>query len=229
MKRNTQLIEKRNLDCSSIDLVGIFKTIQGEGPFSGQPAIFIRLAGCNLQCPGCDTDYTTDRRQLHASEIIEQIVTMGQPPFLVVITGGEPFRQDITALANGLFATGYRVQIETNGTLPPSKQLHDEVYIVCSPKTGKINEEMQQRMNALKYVMSADSVADDGLPIKALDHSVKNVVARPPAGFTGPVYLQPMDGHNTAQNHRNVEAVKQSCLTHGYILQLQIHKIIGVE
>ena len=58
-KINSQAIEKSaHYTTRSYDVHSIFPTIQGEGPFVGQPAIFIRLAGCNLQCPACDTDYT---------------------------------------------------------------------------------------------------------------------------------------------------------------------------
>jgi len=227
---NTQPIEKKiQSDGLSLDIVGIFPTIQGEGPFTGHRAVFIRLAGCNLQCPGCDTDYTSNREARKIGFIGAEVMALMEPGALVVITGGEPFRQNITPLANGLNDCGYDVQIETNGTLPPSPGLSDNVVVVCSPKAGKINGQMQCRANAFKYVMHADSVAEDGLPILALDHSARPLVARPPIGNTLPVYLQPMDSYNIAQNHRNTKAVLDSCMKHGYILQLQIHKLLGVE
>ena len=59
MKTNTQEPEKIDRD-RHLDVHSIFHTIQGEGPYCGHPAVFIRLAGCNLQCPGCDTGRSDD-------------------------------------------------------------------------------------------------------------------------------------------------------------------------
>lgn len=226
---NTQKIEKSvDSDGSELDIHSMFFTIQGEGPYSGQRALFIRLAGCNLQCPGCDTDYTSKRQTVTITHALRLIRQVGVPPFLVVITGGEPFRQNISKLTNALVILGYTVQVETNGTLPPSKNLHKNVKIVCSPKTGSVHPEIMKRANCFKYVIHSDSVhAEDGLPILALDHSAKPKVARPRAGAE--VYIQPMDCENETQNARNMEAARQSCMTFGHTLQLQIHKIIGVE
>lgn len=233
MLPNTQPIEVR--DVSSPDLLdvhSIFYTIQGEGPFAGCPAVFIRLAGCNLQCPGCDTDYTNGRERLSISEIVDVYVTLTHDvPALpiVVITGGEPFRQNLSSLVLA-FSTVTRVQIETNGVLPIPENFPKTVTIVCSPKTSKINPKNLGRISAFKYVMHADSVDPyDGLPVEALNHSNSGKVARPPEDFTGSVYLQPMDCKNEAQNALNLKAVLKSCMAFNYTLQLQIHKIIGVE
>ena len=229
---NHQMPEKIATDqLSHLDIHSIFLTIQGEGPFAGRKAIFVRLAGCNLQCPGCDTEYTQGRQTLHISNIIEQVYELSPEQCLVVITGGEPFRQDISSLANALTSSRYTVQVQTNGTLSPSSNLDPDVYIVCSPKTGSINKKILKHPRlSLKYVVHADSVdKDDGLPILALDHTARPKVARPPMGFTGNVYIQPMDAQNSSQNRRNLQTAMRSCLKFGYILQLQIHKIIGVD
>ena len=68
--KNQQLADKPVLNETGLSLQvnSIFYTIQGEGPFAGRPAIFIRLAGCNLQCPGCDTEYTK-RQTMTVDEI----------------------------------------------------------------------------------------------------------------------------------------------------------------
>lgn len=228
---NTQPPEKSITSSTGheLEVHSVFRTIQGEGPFTGYPAIFIRLAGCNLQCPGCDTEYTQDRKRLTLEQIYDILVSDEcKGPRLVVITGGEPFRQNISPLANVLVKAGFIVQVESNGTLPPNKNLSDDVVIVCSPKTGSVNGKMFARANCFKYVMHADSVdPTDGLPILALDHSASPRVARPRTGSR--VYLQPMDTKNIAQNHRNMMAVRDSCIKNGYILQLQLHKLIGVQ
>lgn len=228
---NTQEREKSIASSTGkeLEIHSIFRTIQGEGPFTGFPAIFIRLAGCNLQCPGCDTEYTQGRQRMGLEDIYNRLLSPEcAGPRLVVITGGEPFRQNISVLANTLLKAGFRVQVETNGTLPPSKDLSDDVVIVCSPKTGSVNGKMFTRANCFKYVMHADSVDPvDGLPILALDHSASPKVARPRPGAR--VYLQPADVKNIAQNHHNLVAVRDSCIANGYILQVQLHKIIGVK
>ena len=233
MHQNEQPMEKyRDSNGISLDVQSIFWTIQGEGPFSGHPAVFIRLAGCNLQCPGCDTDYTSKRHMMTMPDVVDQVFFYNklEKPCLVVITGGEPFRQNITPLANRLLQCGYQVQVETNGTLAPPDKFPSRAVIVCSPKAGKINQTLMPEINAFKYVLHKDSQhPDDGLPIQALGHTAKPFVARPPARDTRPVYLQPMDVQDIVENQDNTKAVADACMKHGYILQLQVHKIIDVE
>jgi 7-carboxy-7-deazaguanine synthase len=233
---NQQPVEKR-VRSTQLDVHSIFATIQGEGPFCGTPAVFIRLAGCNLQCPSCDTDYTSTRKKSSADEIVIAIRALSLVG-LVVITGGEPFRQEITTLLQKLCDAGYYVQIETNGTLSPDiNSLHlfntmiDQrtgVYVVCSPKTGKVHTNITKIACCYKYVGGTSSLTDslDGLPDEALHHPAKPRVARPPAGWNRPIYLQPIDEKNHEINQKNIKACVTSCMKHGYILQLQIHKIL---
>jgi len=234
---NNQSIEKYQ-NRKLLDVHSIFYTIQGEGPFSGTPAVFIRLAGCNLQCPFCDTDYSSARSTISLAGVVD-IVRGLRPSGLVVITGGEPFRQNISPLLDRLVDYGFYVQLETNGSLEPWLD-HDRlginlsdrfgVYIVVSPKTPKIHPEAHRVAHAYKYVLSADSIADDGLPTVVLGHG-RTQVARPTQYSVGttPVYLSPMDSGDPSVNVANVQAAVKSCLENGYIFQLQIHKLIGVE
>ena len=100
---NIQPIEKlaHPVD-GKLDVHSIFFTIQGEGPFTGHPAIFIRLAGCNLQCPKCDTDYTSKRSRMLYQDILGEVRRLTPKTHknrtLIVITGGEPLRQDLHML-----------------------------------------------------------------------------------------------------------------------------------
>lgn len=232
-----------------IDVHSIFYTIQGEGPLVGVPAVFVRLAGCNLQCPGCDTDYTNGRHTMSFASIVEGIADVSAPQRsprtldypLVVISGGEPFRQRVVfGLIAHLINHGHRVQVETNGTLGPTTPTQEhalrawtrrkQLLIVCSPKAGRINRELQPYICAYKYVLNADSVnADDGLPILALDHPAAPYVARPPLGSDVPVYVQPMDSRDPYKDKANLHATIESCMRYGYTLCLQTHKIIGLE
>jgi organic radical activating enzyme len=229
---NNQPAEKSEMrDPDTLQVHSIFPTMQGEGPFVGQPCIFVRLAGCNLQCPMCDTDYTSVRRDMTVLEIAREIASYTTYP-LVVITGGEPFRQDLGGLVGYLQSIGKKVQIETNGTLYGDFLEHPQpdLTIVCSPKAGSINKKLAPHIAALKYVVCHDSVdQEDGLPLLALAHSASPKVARPPKGFTGPVYVQPADSDNDRENQKHLKVAIASCMSHGYTLCLQTHKIIGMD
>jgi 7-carboxy-7-deazaguanine synthase len=248
---NNQPIEKRvSADASTIDVHSIFLTIQGEGPFCGQPCVFVRLAGCNLQCPACDTDYTSTRKQMGPYEILAEINERWRANRwrrgLVVITGGEPFRQNLSRLFDVLVSEGYDVQVETNGTLAPcldedyrpyvnslSRYAPDRfpgIYVVCSPKTGKIHPDIYRVACALKYVVKAGDVRpEDGLPLHALDHRSNPYPARPPEDWDRPIYIQPLDEKDSVLNEANMQVAVAMSIQHGYTLQLQIHKFLGVE
>lgn len=248
---NIQPIEKRvDSDGQFLDVHSIFYTIQGEGPLSGRAAVFIRLAGCNLQCPGCDTQYTEGRKTMDIHDICDEAYRQIDPDHnyhmpIAVITGGEPFRQNLTPLCNLLMTylfdkQGFEVQIETNGTLPISFQLPSEVTIVCSPKTPIVHPSVGERAY-FKYVLDANSIdSDDNLPIHVLGNNLlAKRVARPPSGNNRDIYVTPMDpgelpgsdemGELSVQYHFNKQAVIDAAKFHGYIAQLQIHKLFQVE
>lgn len=233
-----------------LDVHSIFNTIQGEGPFAGSPAVFIRLAGCNLQCPWCDTEYTDRRTLLSPSQLVEAVQELrpsaprherrrAAPDHalpLVVITGGEPFRQSMEAFVRAAFRAGYRVQVETNGTLFDPDFPYQMATIVCSPKTPKVNANLEQHIAALKYILQSGHVAEDGLPADTMGETWS--VHKPTEAFTGEVYVQPLDesGNGDAlafttnpANVANLAAAVQSALKHGYRLCIQTHKLSGVE
>lgn len=224
-----------------IDYINTFKTIQGEGPFVGFSSVFVRLAGCNLQCPWCDTQYTEGRKEVTPyqleTEILNKVAGVGSK-MLVVITGGEPLRQalQLDPLIIALIGAGCLVQIETNGVFGLTDTMryyiaNDDLIVVCSPKTPKVHSTMQYA-HAFKYVIEAGEVSvEDGLPIKALGNSIGKAdnVARPPEGFKGLVYVNPMDAKNIAENKRNMDACKSSALQFNHVLGIQLHKEYGLE
>lgn len=233
---NQQAIEKlSNRNDGQLEVNSIFHTIQGEGPFCGTPAVFIRLAGCNLQCPKCDTEYT-NRTVKSLISIVSEVASHTKSG-LVVITGGEPFRQKIGPLIRILLNSGYYVQIETNGTLPPCPDVIWEkntskrtgAYIICSPKAGRINSTLEKEACSFKYVVTAGEIAVDGLPTHVLGHGATPHVARPISLKNRVIYLQPSDLKDEALNAENLNAAIASCMQHEYVLQLQIHKLIGAE
>lgn len=96
---------------------GVFLTVQGEGQFLGQPMVFVRLAGCDVGCPQCDTDYTV-RSKATASEIVRQCVEVAGGVKWVWITGGEPTIHDIAPLIAELRRYGFRIALATAGMRP---------------------------------------------------------------------------------------------------------------
>lgn len=248
---NNQKPEGPRIDDGLLDVHSFFYTIQGEGPFAGHRAVFVRLAGCNLQCPGCDTEYTEGRTFMKPEVValtVDSMVTverdkgafLGDNP-LVVITGGEPLRQQIGWLVAILLDYGFRVQIESNGFFAPDDKLRRllgyvgagsqwqrRLSLVVSPKTGKISQEARASATAFKYVIDADSLdPNDGLPIHALSHPGNKVVARP-LRMDVPIYVNPCDRGDPVINQRNLEAAAWSAMKFGYILGVQIHKLVGV-
>ena len=232
----------------TLDLHSMFYTLQGEGPFTGCPAVFIRLAGCNLQCPGCDTEYTEGRELLPVTEVFSRAIREVPGNIgtrcIMVITGGEPLRQDIGTLVSMLMGVGYTVQIESNGVFAPSPELANlldwsrrsrtknlgKVVLIVSPKTKAINKTTASYATAFKYVIDRNSVnPDDGLPILALDHPAAGGVARPPQGFTGEIYVNPFDAKDDEINYQNLSAAAHSALLHGYRLGVQLHKLVGLD
>lgn len=235
---NAQPIEPYDLSSGEeLDFHTIFHTLQGEGPFTGSPSIFIRLAGCNLQCPWCDTEYTQGRQRLHVNELIEHVLRISSEnpnTNLIVITGGEPTRQDIDPLVFKLLALDYYVQIESNGVLAPSDRFlswlkYWHLSYVVSPKTKRICDQTKHA-TAFKYVVDATSIREeDGLPIQALGHKAKPFIARPPEDYAGMVYVNPMDADDPVANRANLLACRDSALKFGYIMGIQLHKIVGVD
>lgn len=233
MKINIQEPEKRDYQ-DTLDVHSVFSTIQGEGPFCGRPAVFVRLAGCNLQCPGCDTEYTDNRVRLNYGDILqnieERLMATNSNANLIVISGGEPFRQNIKPFVDYLQGHNFDVQIETNGSMQIPLDLSNLTTVVCSPKSAKLHPSALHRANAFKYVMRAGNVREeDGLPLQALEHKATPYIARPPQGFRGKIYLQPMDEQDKELNLRNLSAVVDNAMKFNYIVQIQVHKLLGVE
>jgi len=114
-------------------LIEIFYSIQGEGPAMGRSATFVRLAGCNLRCQGCDTDDRTIQ-ELSIEEVMKSI-----PSRMVVVTGGEPTLQmeQMSELISLLHSQGNEIHIETNGTNLIAQDILEKIQLaVVSPKRG---------------------------------------------------------------------------------------------
>ena len=102
-------------------IIEIYKSLQGESSYAGLPCVFIRLAGCNLRCVWCDSEYTfTGGRRMTQEGIEREVRRLSPSGGLVEITGGEPMLQqrEVVPLMQALCVAGYTVLLETSGERP---------------------------------------------------------------------------------------------------------------
>ncbi len=211
----------------------IFFSLQGEGSFTGVPAFFLRLQGCNLSCPFCDTKYALHRAAEHRLPL--NSVALFDPnkpkeafapvevPWLldelaikkssykpcVILTGGEPCDQDITELIRSLRKENYSVHIETNGTRPIPDV--EDLWITLSPKAKGVLEENWSKASEIKLPVG------DETDIKRYAARLSNIAPEK-------VLLQPIDTDKQA-----TELCVRYCLKMNWRLSLQMHKYIGIR
>jgi 7-carboxy-7-deazaguanine synthase len=220
-----KILKPETHDGLNLDIVEIFPTLQGEGPYVGYPAVFIRLGGCNLACDFCDTEFEK-YQNLSLKEILEEAQKLSKnnekkvARKLIVITGGEPLRQPISKLCEELIKLGFLVQIETNGTI--FRELPNEVKIICSPKVTnnkyhQIRLDLLSKISAFKFIISASN------------ELYKNISEIGQSKFNIPIYLQPMDEYDKKKNKENIKLAVKLCQENNYILSLQTHKYLGIR
>jgi len=203
----------------------MFLTLQGEGVNAGARAVFVRFAGCNLWsgreqdratavCRFCDTDFVgtdglgggkfADAAALVAA--VERHWGAGTERRLVVVTGGEPMLQVDDAFVDALHAAGFRIAIESNGTLP----VHPGIDWVCiSPKAG--SEVVQRSGDELKLVWPQAGIELDAVERWDFAHHL----------------LQPLDDPAAEANR---EACVEMVLARPrWRLSLQTHKLLGLR
>lgn len=225
----------------ALEVEKVFYTIQGEGPYVGRPSVFVRLSGCWLACTWCDTEFDTVNQVTQVHALIANVEAAARKRTrLIVLTGGDPLRQNIVPFCVLARAFGYHVQIETAG-IQWVRQLEDlvaegSVSIVVSPKTGKVCDEMHEHAMAWKYIVSScdDIDPDDSLPVSSTQVTGSAVsrrqrLARPDPFDADKVYVQPCQVASPSLNFENVELTKKISLERGYRLSLQTHKILGLE
>jgi len=114
----------------------IFLSIQGEGKYTGVPMVFIRLAGCNINCEFCDTNYK-ERSVMSEGDILN-LISLHYSTRRVCLTGGEPLMQDVELLCKKLHYYGHKIHLETNGSFPIRYELFD--HVVISPKSMDVTD-----------------------------------------------------------------------------------------
>lgn len=207
-----------------LDVQEIFATLQGEGPYAGWPAVFVRLGGCNLACHFCDTEFESFT-SWQTGDVLMEVERLARNEGgkrvrgLVVITGGEPFRQPIGTLCQALLDEGFMVQIETNGTI--YREVPKDVAIICSPKVSggvyhPIRSDLLQRLHCIKFIVSTS------------DAQYREVAEVGQTAHAVPVYVQPMDEGDAQKNADNLRHATAMALKHGYRLSVQLHKLAGI-
>lgn len=215
----------------------VFQTIQGEGRYTGTPAIFVRLQGCPVGCSWCDTKHTWKLDPELAITPDQLLAKRGDSPSWtgitpaallalfrqqgyqarhVVITGGEPCMFDLTSLCQTLHAAGYSTQIETSGTFeikaPP------DTWVTVSPKLNMpggypVLPSALKRADEIKHPVAMQKHVDELVALLDL-HQLNDKL----------VYLQPI-----SQQKRATELAIASCIKHNWRLSVQVHKYLGIE
>ncbi|MGP1382587.1 MAG: 7-carboxy-7-deazaguanine synthase QueE [Thainema sp.] len=144
------------VSATDLPIVETFHSIQGEGFWAGTNAFFIRLAGCDVGCPWCDTKHSWNPKR-HPRQEIAALVTAARAanPQIVVITGGEPLMHDLTELTRQLKAANLQVNLETSGAHPFSGKFD---WVTFSPKRSKApHPSIYAHANELKVVIADES------------------------------------------------------------------------
>ena len=216
----------------------VFESLQGEGSYTGLPSIFVRLQGCPVGCPWCDTKHTwvvspelntsSDVVMAETSESgswFEHTTTQllglfeqhGYVAKHIVITGGEPCLYDLTEISTSLIAQGYSVQIETSGTYEIIT--HPDTWVTVSPKVNMpggrvVLSSAMRRANEIKHPIAMQKHIEELDEVLALlgDQAAPSI------------YLQPI-----SQQKRATDLAIKTCIARNWRLSLQTHKFIGIE
>ena len=199
-----------------IELAELFYSLQGEGPFAGRPAVFVRLSRCLPPlCPWCDTAFAWQPGSLVAvDELVEKIIAYDCS--FVVITGGEPFLQwssGLQSLEEALIGRGCFIQYETSGKLDLPRQ--SKGFTVCSPKflDGRwhFSSKNCSVVDAYKFVVEDDFQVVDQF-IKERDIPAEKV------------WIMPRGASRDAQL-ANFEAIWQYCVKRGFSFSPRLHTL----
>jgi organic radical activating enzyme len=190
----------------------IFYSLQGEGYYSGTPAIFVRFSGCNLRCSFCDTQHQ-DGQMMSLQEIVDEVDKYPLAP-LLVLTGGEPsLFIDESFVAELKQKTNKTIAFETNGTRPLPNNLD---WVTLSPKTvfegGDLEPCVLKTCDELKVVYLGQDLAQ-----------YKGIEARHR-------FLQPCFCEDEVQRKANMKACVDAVIQNpGWRLSIQIHRVLNIR
>lgn len=213
----------------------VFETVQGEASFTGAPSVFVRLQGCPVGCPWCDTKHTWKVEPEHEvpvetmlrKDVDAPTYTMLDPDSLaslvrsydarhVVITGGEPCLYNLERLTRVLIEDERTVQVETSGT--QHVRVHSQTWVTVSPKLDMPGRQVVQP----ETVFRADELK---VPIgKRADYERFVERVRPHARPSTLVWLQPLSQHPLA-----TRLCIDLATRHGHRVSIQVHKYLGLR
>jgi 7-carboxy-7-deazaguanine synthase len=199
----------------------IFFSLQGEGRNQGKPALFIRLAGCNLNCRWCDTGYARSPsagREMNVEEVIGQVRCAS--PKNICITGGEPLIQaeSLEPLLASLSGLGIDIDIETNGTLD-FRRLQPYASVCMDVKCPSSGEESD--LSLLDTIRPTDSVKFVVNDIKDCRYTQEIIRTH---RIAGEIFVTPVFGSDYTAIAEFIIADRLPVR-----FQVQLHKIIGVR
>lgn len=188
----------------------IFYSLQGEGRWMGRPAVFVRMSGCNLKCPFCDTDFR-GYSEMSADDILSRCLEEGGECRFIVLTGGEPSLQVDEQLIATLHQAGYYLSMETNGTHAVPEGID---WVTCSPKVDftEGGEPVVKQVDELKLIFDGEH--------QISEHGIACTFR----------YLQPCDVGNDSRNYLILnECIKYIKAHPEWQLSVQMHKIVGIR
>ena len=215
----------------------IFATVQGEGISAGVPSVFVRLSECNLRCAWCDTKYTWDwasyDKKTETVELaIEDVAARamaeaGAGVRNAVFTGGEPLLQqdELAELGARLKKEGFRIEVETNGTIVPSEAMASVIdQWNVSPKLASSGngERARHRPNALAWFAERAHATFKIVQTSAADFAETEELVAALGVPRSRVVLMPEGTEPTALAERS-RALAETCRQNGYRLGTRLH------
>ncbi len=208
-----------------------FESLQGEGPYTGVPATFLRLLGCNLRCGFCDTTYSLSRNsgstsaERSVSSVLAELSAARARH--VVITGGEPLLQaEALSLLVEQLPPSFRIEIETNGTLaPPVLLAHSKPSFNVSPKLHNAKLEVLPDLGVLAQFRDTERAF-----LKLVISSVADLIEADElvATLTWPrdrVMLMP-EARSPAELAARSPLVAEAAIARGYRFSTRLHVLL---
>ena len=190
-------------------------TIQGEGSMIGVPTIFVRTGGCDYRCKWCDTMYSVDTsnapswKMMSSDEVVAKVVSLSPIPCFVTLSGGNPAAQPLGQTIRLLHEKGYRVAVETQGSIFP-EWINECDVVTISPKPPSSGNPTQPDMFGMFYSnVKADQVCVKVVVMDRKDYEYATSLLK---HYDGRLFVQPCNQWVSNSNANHYEETKKSIL-----------------